>query len=57
MSLIRLADFLMHGVVLQSRMSGPAAAPADVSRETFLRKIAAAHFPPAAHESLILKAA
>jgi hypothetical protein len=29
----------------------------DVSRETSLRKITASHFPPAAAESLILKAA
>jgi hypothetical protein len=43
MSLIPLDDFLMHRVVLQTRES-PAAHPgsADVSRETFLRKLRAA---------------
>jgi hypothetical protein len=36
MPLISLSDFLMHGVVLQSRYIRPRAG--DVSRETFLRK-------------------
>jgi hypothetical protein len=47
MSLKRKGDFLMHGVVLQSRVFRAAAreTAADVSRETFLRKTAAGEFP------------
>jgi hypothetical protein len=52
MYLIPLADFLMHGVVLQSRESWRVARPsADVSRETFLRKSPGADFVRAAAES------
>jgi hypothetical protein len=42
MSLKNKGDFLMHGVVLQSRDGRPPAREpaADVSRETFLRKTA-----------------
>jgi hypothetical protein len=49
MPLIPLTDFLMHGVVLQTRVSGRRRpAGADVSRETFLRKSRARIFraPP-----------
>jgi hypothetical protein len=48
MSLIPLVDFLIHRVVLQNRES-PAErpGPADVSRETFLRKLRRCEFLPA----------